>query len=348
MPRSRIFVFLILTPFLGTLFTTTATSQEPQRRGPTRGRRQQVSGLVRDSTTHEGLNNVELDLRSATGGITATAFTSDGGNFVFDGVADGNYYVDTRLAGYESSSPEVRVSGAPVLGLQLDLRRTNGAKSAGGPAVVSVQELSIPRKAQDAMQKAMQLLYEKNDLPGSVTQFQRAIQAYPKYYEAYAQMGVAYMKMGDNASSEQAMRKSIEINDHYTDGFVFLAMLFSNNRRFADSEPMARKAVSLDANSFQANLELGRSLYGLDRAEDAEESAGTAAKIEPDNPQVHLVLANIHIKLKKYPAVMNDLNRYLELEPNGPEAGQARETRDKIQKALTERPASGASPAAPR
>jgi predicted Zn-dependent protease len=110
---------------------------------------------------------------------------------------------------------------------------------------------------------------------------------------------------------------------------------------------MARKAVSLDANSFQANLELGRSLYGLDRPEDAEESASTAAKLKPDSPQVHLVLANIHIKLKKYPEVMNDLNRYLELEPNGPEAGQARETRDKIQKALTERPASGASPEAP-
>lgn len=345
MPRILISVFLILICLTGAL---PAAAQEPQRRGPTRGRRQQISGSVRDDTTHESLNNVELDLRSRTGGIAVTVFTNEGGTFLFDGVGDGNYDIDTRLAGYEASSQEVRVSGAPVMGLQLELRRSNRAVSANGAGVVSVRELSIPRKAQDAMQKAMELLYEKNDFRGSVAQFQRAIQAYPKYNEAYGQMGVAYMRMGDSAASEQALRKSVEINDSYADGFVFLAMLFSNNRRFVDSEPMARKAVSLDASSFQANLELGRSLYGLDRPEEAEESAGIAAGLKPDSPQVHLVLANIHVKLKKYPAVVDDLNLYLKLEPNGPEAEQARATRDKIQKALSAMPVPGTSPEAPR
>ena len=70
MPGSRIFALLILIPFLGVLFTTAAAAQELQRRG--RGRRQQVSGLVRDDTTHEGLNNVELDLRSRAKAGTLT------------------------------------------------------------------------------------------------------------------------------------------------------------------------------------------------------------------------------------------------------------------------------------
>jgi tetratricopeptide (TPR) repeat protein len=348
MPRIRISVLLVLFSLLGVLFATSLAAQQSQRRGPTRGRRQQISGVVRDDASHEALNDVQLDLRADTGGVAVTVFTSGAGNFVFDGVADGTYHIETRIPGYVSSSQGVQVSGAPIIGLEVELHRSTSGAPTGGPAVVSVQELSIPHKAQDAMQKGMQLLYEKNDFQGSVAQFQRAIEAYPKYYEAYTQMGVAYMKMGDAASSEQALRKSIEMNDRYIDGFNFLAMLFSNNRRFADSEPIARKAVSLDANSFQANFELGRSLYGLNRPEDAEESASTAAKLKPDNPQVYLVLANIHVKLKKYPTVVDDLDHYLKLEPNGPEAEQARETRDKIQQALSEKPSTRTPPEVPR
>ena len=38
------------------------------------------------------------------------------------------------------------------------------------------------------MTKGVGLLYQKGDYPGSVKQFQRAIAAYPDFYEAYAQM----------------------------------------------------------------------------------------------------------------------------------------------------------------
>jgi len=55
-----------------------------------------------------------------------------------------------------------------------------------------------------------------------------------------------------------------------------------------------------------------------------------------------LLLADIHIALRNAPALLDDLNAYLKLAPNGPSAVQVRERRDQLQQRLQN---SQASPA---
>jgi hypothetical protein len=43
------------------------------------------------------------------------------------------------------------------------------------------------------------------------------------------------------------------------------------------------------------------------------------------------LLANIHIQRKDYPALVRDIDEYLRLSPSGPEADQARKTREHVQ-----------------
>jgi hypothetical protein len=57
----------------------------------------------------------------------------------------------------------------------------------------------------------------------------------------------------------------------------------------------------------------------------------------PDNPPVYLLLANIHIQRKDYPALVRDLDDYLRLAPIGPEADQARKTRERVQTLMNAR-----------
>jgi Flp pilus assembly protein TadD len=77
---------------------------------------------------------------------------------------------------------------------------------------VLVRDAAIPEKAFDAFQKGVTLLTNQSDYRGAIAQFERAIKAYPGYYEAFAQMGVAYDRLGDAVSAEQSLRKSIEIS----------------------------------------------------------------------------------------------------------------------------------------
>ncbi|MGH9496801.1 MAG: hypothetical protein ACRD3B_17530 [Candidatus Sulfotelmatobacter sp.] len=239
----------------------------------------------------------------------------------------------------------------PERGLRIELRKTADAAAAAdkGTNTVSVRELSIPHKAHDHMQKGLALLYGKSDYQGSLKPFQEAIQEYSDYYEAYAQMGVAYMKLANTVDSEKAFRKSAEVShEQYQDAYLGLAELALDGHRFADAETCARKAVEIDSNSWRANSQLARALVELHRASEAEPSAVAAVKLKPDNATLYLLLANIHIQLQNDRAQLDDLNNYLKLAPTGSFAAQARQQRDQLQQFLAASPSSPAKSSPPQ
>jgi tetratricopeptide (TPR) repeat protein len=304
--------------------------------------------MVSDAESHTRIDGIKVDLRAFTGGTVATAFTSGNGGFTFNNVPGGTYELVVEQMGYQAAHQEVEVQGT-MAGLMIELRPVSRSNSASSTSpMVSKRELSIPRKAHDDMQKGVALLFGKSDYQGSIKQFERATQEYPDYYEAYTDMGVAYMNLGEAANSERALRKAIDLSEQrYEDALFWLASLLTNGQRFADAEPLARKGVELDANSWQANSELARALLGLGRASEAEASALAAIKLRPDNANLHLVLANIHGELQNDPALLDDLNAYLKLAPKGQFADQARKQRDEIQQELQKTQASPSTPPGP-
>jgi hypothetical protein len=293
----------------------------------------QISGTVRDAASNRAMDGTKVDLRAIGGQTLATAVTSLSGGFVFNNVRADDYVLAVEETGYESVNQQVTVENS-IFGLELSLRRPDAP--AGSPVpTVSTRELSVPRKAHDYMQKGMGLLYDKADARGSVEQFQRAIKEYPDYYEAYAQMGTAYTSLGDAANAEQALRKAIDVsNQHYADAYLMLASLYSSGKRFADAEAAARKGSDLDANSWQGQYEMARALYGLNRDAEAEPHVVAAEQLQPDRAEIRLLGTNIHVRLRKYPLVLEDVNAYLGLDPNGPTSDRMRQLRDQVQQAL--------------
>jgi Tfp pilus assembly protein PilF len=304
-----------------------------------------VGGMVSDAESHTRIDGVRVDLRAFTGGIVATAFTSGNGNFQFNNIPGGSYEVVVEQVGYQAAHQQVAIQGT-TLGIMIELRPLARASVVpSGNPTVSKRELSIPHKAHDAMEKGLALLYGKSDYQGSVKQFERATQEYPDYYEAYTEMGVAYMKLGDAANSERTLRKALDLSEqHYEATLFWLASLLSNGQRFAEAEQLARKGVELNANSWEANSELARALLGLGRAAEAEPNALAAVKLRPENANLQLMLANIHIALQNNQALLDDLNAYLKLAPTGPFAGQVRKQRDELQQELQKSQASPPTP----
>lgn len=294
-----------------------------------------VSGTVHEAGTNRPLDQVEVKLWSLSAGITASTTTGSGGNFTINDVPGGNYSLVVEESGYERFQEDINISGGPDVDLQLMLNRQIPFDKIGNGITISARELAIPRRAREAMTQGLSLANDKSDYKGSIAQFQRALKEYPNYYEAYMQMGISYMKMGDNAKSEEMLLKSIDMSQRkYSDALSALAFLYSNQKRFADAEPLAREAVQLNSSSWGDHLEMARVLYGLDRNEEAEASALEAERMQPDNPRIYLLLANIHVKLRNYAALIHDLDTYLQLSPNGPEADQARKMRAQVTEAL--------------
>jgi tetratricopeptide (TPR) repeat protein len=306
-----------------------------------------LSGTVFDADSHARLDGVRLELDSTRGPSLGTFFSDGGGSFGFSHIPAGTYILVVDLTGYQTVNQQVELFN-DERALQVELRRTADAKTKG-PNTVSVRDLSIPQKAHDDMEKGLALLYGKSDYQGSLKPFEKAIQEYSDYYEAYAQIGVAYMKLADTANSEKAFQKSIEVSHQkYQDGYMGLAELYLNGHRFSDAETFARKAVEIDSNSWRAESQLARALVELQRASEAEPSAVAAVKLKPDNATLYLVLANIHMQLQNDRAQLDDLDHYLRLAPTGPFAAQARQQRDQLKEFLATSPSSPAtsSPAA--
>jgi cytochrome c-type biogenesis protein CcmH/NrfG len=288
-----------------------------------------ITGTVRDADTNQAAVDTLVELRDFNGPIVAQVYTTESGSFAFSNLQMNTYDILVDRDGFERVDQQITTTSN--MNIAIELHRTRAAGAPGGGLVVSTRELSIPHKAHDAMEKGLALLYQKSDYRGSVDQFQKAIHEYPDYYEAYAQMGVADMKLSNSADAEQSLRKSIALSkDGYADAFYILATVLTDGKRYAESEPLARKAVELDANSWQAQLQLARALYGLNNLNEAQESGEEAAKLQPDHAETYLVLANIHGKMLDYQKLVEDLNNYLKLDPNGPQAAQARQTRDQI------------------
>ena len=313
--------------------------------GSSQVRNLSVNGRVTDGVNHAQLDNAKVELRPFGGGLAKTAFTDGSGGFELNDVTPGDYTLVVDRTGYQVASLQVEVQNFSVHGVQVELVRTADASTAGSdlPSTVSLRELSIPRKAHDDMEKGMALLYGKSDYQGSLKLFQRATQEYPDYYEAYTQIGVAYMGLTDAADSEKAFRRSIEVSqEKYAEAYIGLGELFLKAGRFADAEPLLRKASGIDPRSWQADSQLARALMGLHRPSEAETSALAAIALSPDRPELYLVLANAHDQLQNERALLDDLNHYLKLAPAGPFAEQARLSRNKVQQDLA---ASQASPA---
>jgi tetratricopeptide (TPR) repeat protein len=281
------------------------------------------------------MENVRVDLKESAGIPVNMALTHANGEFEFSGLFSGEYMIEIVLQGYEPFRDTITVFGAERRGYSIFLRRSATVVSTSSLGSVSAHELSAPPKAREEFEKGLYLLYSKSDYRGAITQFQRAIKTFPNYYEAYAQEGSAYVNLKEIAAAEESMRKSVELSSgQYPEVLFLLAGLLNNTNRSSEAETLSRRGLAINAASWQGHFELARALAVLKQPEEAEKSAIQARDLKPDNPQVYLLLANIHIQRTDYAALLKDLDGYLKLVPMGPDADQARKTREVLQAEL--------------
>src|SRR5712691_426690 len=304
-----------------------------------------LSGRVLFEADNRAAEGVKVTLSLSSGPLVATVFTSSNGLFEVPWLSSAIYIIVVEEPGYEPIREAVQMDISARPAVLLYLKRTNSALSSQASYAVSVRELSIPPKARKAFQKGIER-WAKKDPAGTLAHFQRAVAELPSYYEAYYQMGLVYMRLGRAAEAEQAFQKAIDLSQsRYPLALFGLASLLSENDRFSEAEPLARRGLELEGNSWYGQFELARALMGLHQVDAAEKSAHEARTLKRDFAPLHLVLANIHIRKGNYPALLQDLDTYLKLEPKSPASEQARQMREKVRHVLANAP--NAPPAQP-
>lgn len=322
--------FLLLAPMIA-LFPAPLSAQPGGGQGE-----HSLSGYVYYSETGKPAQNVLVELRNSEGALVCSTSTIDNGDFRFASLPQVALNLVINQLGYEPITLTLDLSRS-VSEIRLELRRSNeiGREQEPG-ATVSSHVLSMPENALAAYDAGWKKLHQEKDAEGSLQEFRKAIASSPDFYEAYEQLGLAYLQMGKPEDAEKAVRKSIEVSgDQYAPADFDLGAMVMDRRQFSEGERIARHGLELDPNSWIGYYELGRALFYQDRVAEALKCAERARALQPNAPVLYRLLANIHLSQHNESAVLQDLDAYIHLDPDSPLGTRAKQMRQKLLESVT-------------
>jgi Tfp pilus assembly protein PilF len=296
--------------------------------GLTPGGRSTIQGSVMIDGETQPPTRVRVDVRAVPGGGMVTTFTDSTGRFAAPAEGAGSVIVTVQEQGYETVEQTVDLShqgsASPIV---ITLRKLKARVVDRGGYTVSVHDLKVPAKARRNFEKGIERL-QKKDVEGSLSYFKEATNAFPNYYEAYYQIGLANLELRRGNDAEQALQRSIDLSGGgYAEAQLALGALLCDRDSYPEAERVLRRAIDIDSNSWKGHFFLAQALFGQNRLDEAEKSAHEVLLRRSDVAATYILLANIHIRRHEYVLAVKDIDTYLSMRPDGPNSDQAREVR---------------------
>lgn len=211
------------------------------------------------------------------------------------------------------------------------------APNVGDGNTVSVRDLSIPGKARRSFQKGARLLAEGN-AAGSILEFERAIAAYNSYYEAFYQLGICKLILGESQEASDAFTKSIQLSEgRFAQSYFALSMILSHDRVFAEADTLAKTGLSLEPASLLGQFSLGWAEMGLGHTDFAEKTLREVLQRRENFREARLLLTEIHRQQNNLPEVIADVEAYLKQDSSSPTSAQLLTLRETALRALSQR-----------
>lgn len=296
----------------------------------------EISGTVLLDANKRPASQVAVSLKSRVAGIFRSVLTDLEGRFKVQNLPRGTYEIAVDEEGYEAAQTSAQLDG-PSSKLVLYLKSKSGAIRQSA-YTVSVRELKIPGKARDEFQKGLELL-GKNDPAGSLRHFTKATQAFPGYFEAYYNIGVADAALGRFNEAMRAFQTSIDLSDgRYALAQFGYGYVLCQEGKAAEAEKIVLKGLEVEDVAPEGYVILSEALVQLNRPDEAEKSAREALLRNPGFAGTYLALADVAASKDDYRAEVADLDIYLRLQPNGPASEQARQHREVALRMLTSHP----------
>jgi len=290
-----------------------------------------ISGRVCDEQTQQAISRVEVTLREPGGVMREQVVTNESGRFDFGSINHGSYEITASAAGYESASTSVAVGRGSARGMTIYLKRTKQSEEAASGSTVSAHELSMPKKARDLVYSGKQKIFYGKNLQGGLEDLEAAVAVAPDYYEAYYQIGMTYLQLSKRDEAEKNFRKSIELSkDKYGEAVIGMGTILVDKADNGGGEKMIRHGLELSPNFWLGYYELGRACLAENHVADAKKAGEQARSLMPGAAIVYRLLANVHIREKDYPALLEDIDTFLKLEPDSASSTQAKAMRAQV------------------
>ncbi|PYT00525.1 MAG: hypothetical protein DMF63_08140 [Acidobacteria bacterium] len=272
----------------------------------------------------QGVLDVRVILKNTNLTDVGQDITDSQGNYRFQNLSDGVYYI------------EVLPLGTALEGKTLRVDLASFSRRAGGSSEIyrfdfqlhpiRPVEKPLPKKLAEALAfvqdvpptarqkyKDAQKLLEKNKKEEAWAALRDSIEIFPDYYDALDLLGTEYLGAGHSNVAVPIFQQAVEANAKGWHSFYGLGSAYSLLNMRKDALPPLKKAIELNPYYAEGYLRLGAELAKEEGSYDeAVVIYEKAIKLEPiQAAEPYAALASIYSKQKKYKEAADALETYL-------------------------------------
>jgi tetratricopeptide (TPR) repeat protein len=262
------------------------------------------------------------------------------GSFSFSNLAPGSYTVVVNAGDdYDISQESVFIDGDVNLSrmgvrvpsttrrytVMVHLELKSKAASTK-PGVVDAALASVPEKARKLYEKGLEQS-RADDAAKAAETFKEAVALYPNFPLALNELGVQYLKLHQLNKAVEVLRESVRLNGDAFGSQLNLGIALLEDRQFSEAAEHLREAVNRNSSSATAHMYLGIALLRLNRFDEAEKELVVATDANASQlAMANYYLGGIYWRKHDYPRAVEQLEKYLQLTPNAPDAERVRST----------------------
>ncbi|MCA1614598.1 MAG: tetratricopeptide repeat protein [Acidobacteria bacterium] len=288
------------------------------------------SGRISDARTRV--------LLESTHSGTLSVLTDPNGAFRFTSLMSGSYtvvvegteqYEAARESVYLDQTTGRTVREAPrVATVYLNLRpkRAAGTGESRPPGVLDASLADAPKAAVELYHKAVEAARKKEN-ERAAELLRGALEFHPNFRLALSDLGALYLKMKQPERAAGPLRAALKLAPDDFPTLLNYGIALYDRKEFAEAEAQFRKAVGRNTSSPTAHFYLGVIL--LKRRETDEAEKELRAAVASGGGQIavaHYYLGGIYWGRQDYKRAADELETYLRLAPDAPEAARVRST----------------------
>jgi tetratricopeptide (TPR) repeat protein len=291
-----------------------------------------ISVRVTYKQNHRPASGLRVELISPMGGMASIRTTDGNGGATFDGVGTGRYQVQVDGPNIETTKSEIFETGGSNGGpyitehIEVPLTQAAGAEASGSPLAPNV-----PEAAQQEFKLGSKEM-DKKHWEEAKDHFQKAIAAFPKYAEAFNNLGQVEIQLKDGKAAVEAFRSATQIDPTVQQGNLYLGQFYYENLQYKEAEPYLLRAAADQPKSPQlltalANVQLQNGETDL--------ALANARKVPslPNHKQFaisHLIVAQALTGKGQDGEIAKEYEEYLKEAPDSPLAPRVKDTLAKL------------------
>ena len=252
------------------------------------------------------------------------AKTDKKGHFAVGGLGTGTWRVTVSKEGYLTSSTEIQVS---QLAANPPVNLTLTKASAGGA--------SPSAEAGGSLLDSGNALLKEGRYDEAIAAFEEFVVMFPDVYAVHLNIGSAFKEKGDLDRAESEFKIVLEKNgpaledlrkqkDTSLKALSGLGEVALKRGDFETAQGYFRRALEISPEDPAAAYNVGEIFFSNQKTDDAIAYFELAIKIKGDWPKAYHRLGLVYLNKGDLPKALENLKKFLELDPQNPEAASVK------------------------